>query len=105
MTAQRGDSERSGTAPDPVTDVWELLWTAACDYRDANPQRSEARLVDALMPVVQAYGDEREQAVRQRVQAALNGALMVPQAEIRRALKEVYPKAINPDKPAKADAP
>ena len=48
------------TAPDPVTDVWELLWTAACDYRDtAGPDRSEARLVDALMPIVQAYGDAR----------------------------------------------
>lgn len=42
--------------PDPVTDVWELLWTAACDYRDtAGPDRSEARLVDALMPIVRAY--------------------------------------------------
>ncbi len=44
-------------APDPVTDVWELLWTAACDYRGAaGPDRSEARLVDALMPIVRAYG-------------------------------------------------
>jgi len=44
------------TAPDPVTDVWELLWTAACDYRDtAGPERSEARLIDALMPIVRAY--------------------------------------------------
>ncbi len=42
--------------PDPVTDVWELLWTAACDYRDtAGPDRSEAQLIDALMPIVREY--------------------------------------------------
>lgn len=42
------------TAPDPVTDVWELLFTAACDHRDANPppHNSTARLIDALMPIV-----------------------------------------------------
>lgn len=48
------------TTPDPVTDVWELLWTAACDYRDRNPKHpSVSRLVDALMPIVRAYGDAR----------------------------------------------
>ena len=48
------------TAPDPVTDVWELLWTAACDYHDRNPKHpSVSRLVDALMPIVRAYGDAR----------------------------------------------
>lgn len=49
------------TTPDPVTDVWELLWTAACDYRDANPTAAFAvsRLIDALMPTVTAYGEER----------------------------------------------
>lgn len=48
------------TAPDPVTDVWELLWTAACDYRDAaGPDRSEARLIAALMPIVEEYADQR----------------------------------------------
>ena len=57
------------TTPDPVTDVWELLWTAACDYRDANPppHNSVARLIDALMPIVQSYGNAREEAGRQSV--------------------------------------
>lgn len=46
---------------DPVTDVWERLWTVACDYRDNNPtHRTEARLIDALMPVVEEYGNGRE---------------------------------------------
>ena len=57
-------------APDPVTDAWELLWTAACDYRDAaGPDRSEARLVDALMPIVTAYGDARVSQAEARGQA------------------------------------
>lgn len=59
------------TVPDPVTDVWELLWTAACDYRDANPQgRSEAGLIDALMPIVRKYAAEELRATADAVLAA-----------------------------------
>ena len=59
------------TTPDPVTDVWELLWTAACDYRDAKPQPSEAGLIDVLMPIVTAYGDARVAAEHDRWITAL----------------------------------
>lgn len=49
--------------PDPVIDIWELLFTAACDYRDANPKhRSEARLIDELMPIVEEYADKKHSA-------------------------------------------
>lgn len=47
------------TTPDPVTDVWELLFTTACDFYRDQDGSSEARLIDALMPIVRTYGDAR----------------------------------------------
>lgn len=72
------------TTPDPVTDVWELLWTAACDYRDANPppHNSTARLIDALMPVVRQYAAGELLAIARKAMSETPGAqpVMVPTA-------------------------